>query len=54
MSAGFQLEGFDELSRVIESLPEECGCLVLTRRAVLASRAQLTDLTPAVPRRPAL
>jgi conjugal transfer pilin signal peptidase TrbI len=35
-----------EVSKLIESLPEECGCLVLTRGAVLGSGAQLIDLTP--------
>jgi hypothetical protein len=40
-----------EVSKVIESLPQECGCLVLTRGAVLGSGAQLVDLTPDVRRR---
>jgi hypothetical protein len=40
-----------EVSKLIESLPEECGCLVLTRGAVLGSGAQLIDLTPDVRRR---
>jgi hypothetical protein len=34
------------LSRMIDTLPEECGCLVLTRGAMLGSSAQLPDLTP--------
>ncbi len=37
-----------ELGKVIDILPEECGCLVLMRGAVLGSGAQLVDLTPAV------
>ena len=37
-----------ELSKLIDTLPEECGCLVLVRGAVLGSGAQLVDLTPAV------
>ena len=40
-----------ELSKLIETLPEECGCLVLIRGAVLGSGAQLVDLTPAVRQR---
>ena len=40
-----------EVSKLIETLPEECGCLVLTRGAVLGSGAQLVDLTPDVRRR---
>jgi len=40
-----------EVSRLIETLPTECACLVLTRGAVLGSGAQLVDLTPDVRRR---
>ncbi|OQC18078.1 hypothetical protein [Candidatus Skiveiella danica] len=40
-----------ELSKLIEALPQECGCLVLMRGAVLGSGAQLVDLTPDVRRR---
>ncbi len=40
-----------EVSKIIEALPQECGCLVLTRGAVLGSGAQLVDLTPDVRRR---
>jgi hypothetical protein len=40
-----------EVSKLIEALPEECGCLVLTRGAVLGSGAQLIDLTPDARRR---
>ena len=40
-----------ELSKLIDTLPEECGCLVLMRGAVLGSGAHLVDLTPAVRQR---
>ena len=40
-----------ELSKLIDTLPEECGCLVLVRGAVLGSGAQLVDLTPVVRQR---
>ena len=40
-----------EVSKVIETLPEECGCLVLMRGAVLGSGTHLVDLTPDVRRR---
>ena len=40
-----------EVSKLIESLPEQCACLVLTRGAVLGSGAQIVDLTPDVRRR---
>ena len=40
-----------EVSKLIDALPEECGCLVLTRGAVLGSGAQLIDLTPDARRR---
>ena len=40
-----------EVSNVIETLPQECACLVLTRGAVLGSGAQIVDLTPDVRRR---
>ena len=40
-----------ELSKLIDTLPEECGCLVLMRGAVLGSGTQLLDLTPAVRQR---
>ena len=40
-----------EVSKIIEALPEECGCLVLARGAVLGASAQLLDLTPDVRRR---
>lgn len=37
-----------ELGKIIESLPQECGCMVLARGAVLGTGVQLVDLTPAV------
>jgi hypothetical protein len=40
-----------EVSKLIEALPTECACLVLTRGAVLGSGAQIVDLTPDVRRR---
>lgn len=40
-----------ELSKVIETLPDECRCLVLARGALLGSDAQLIDLTPRVRQR---
>jgi hypothetical protein len=40
-----------EVSKLIDTLPGECACLVLTRGAVLGSGAQLLDLTPDVRRR---
>ena len=41
----------EEISKLIEALPAECACLVLTRGAVLGSSAQIVDLTPDVRRR---
>ena len=40
-----------EVNKLIEALPTECACLVLTRGAVLGSGAQILDLTPDVRRR---
>ncbi len=40
-----------EVSKLIEALPAQCACLVLTRGAVLGPNAQLVDLTPDVRRR---
>jgi hypothetical protein len=40
-----------EVSKLIEALPAECACLVLTRGAVLGPNAQVADLTPDVRRR---
>jgi hypothetical protein len=40
-----------EVTRVIESLPEECRCLILARGAIAGPAPQLPDLTPEVRRR---
>ena len=40
-----------ELTALIETLPEECRCLVLARGAVIGAIAPLPDLTPDVRRR---
>jgi len=40
-----------EVTRLIESLPEECRCLILARGAIVGPAAQLPDLTPEVRRR---
>jgi hypothetical protein len=40
-----------QVSTLIEALPEECGCLVLNRGAVVGSGPRLPDLTPDVRRR---
>ena len=40
-----------ELTALIETLPEECRCLVLARGAVIGAAAPLPDLTPDVRRR---
>ena len=40
-----------EVTRLIESLPEECRCLILARGAVVGPAPQLPDLTPEVRRR---
>ena len=40
-----------ELTALIESLPDECRCLVLARGAVVSATAPLPDLTPDVRRR---
>jgi len=40
-----------ELGTLVEALPRECGCLILTRGAVTGNPGQLTDLTPLVRRR---
>ena len=40
-----------EIIKLIEALPAECACLVLTRGAVLGPNAQVADLTPDVRRR---
>jgi hypothetical protein len=40
-----------EMTTLLDALPAECGCLVLTRGALVGSGARLTDLTPDVRRR---
>ena len=40
-----------EVSAVLEALPKECRCLILTRSAVVGDDAPLPDLTPAVRQR---
>lgn len=40
-----------ELAALTRSLPNECGCLVLTQAAVVGSGENIPDLTPAVKRR---
>ena len=40
-----------DVSRLLETLPEECRCLVLARGAVVGPTSSLPDLTPAARRR---
>ncbi len=40
-----------EMTNLIQSLPEECHCLILTRGAVVGPAPLLPDLTPEVRRR---
>lgn len=40
-----------ELASLTQSLPRECGCLVLTKAAVVGGGANIPDLTPIVKRR---
>ena len=40
-----------EMTALIESLPEECRCLILARGAVVGPSPLLPDLTPEVRRR---
>ena len=40
-----------EVTRLIESLPAECRCLILARGALVGSSNELADLTPEVRRR---
>ena len=40
-----------ELTELTQSLPHECGCLVLTRAAVVGAGMNIPDLTPAIKRR---
>ncbi len=40
-----------EVTNLIQSLPEECRCLILARGAVVGPSPRLPDLTPEVRRR---
>lgn len=40
-----------EVSTLLQALPDECRCVVLTRGAVMGSEPLLRDLTPDVRRR---
>ncbi len=40
-----------EVTTLIQALPEECGCLILARGAVIGERQALPDLTADVRRR---
>ncbi|MBI2293788.1 MAG: hypothetical protein HYU73_26330 [Betaproteobacteria bacterium] len=40
-----------EVTSLIQSLPEECRCLILARGAIVGSAPLLPDLTPEVRRR---
>ena len=40
-----------ELAALTQSLPRECGCVVLTKAAVVGGGANVPDLTPIVKRR---
>lgn len=41
----------EQVSKILETLPQDCGCLVVAPGAVLGTSTQLVDLTPAVRRR---
>lgn len=41
----------NEVTSILDALPAQCGCLVLTRGAVVGAPARLPDLTPDVRRR---
>lgn len=46
------VQGFgSEVTRLIQALPTECGCLILARGALIGKDKQLPDLTPDVRRR---
>jgi len=46
------VQGFgSEITRLIQALPAECGCLILARGALIGKDTQLPDLTPDVRRR---
>ena len=40
-----------ELAQLTQSLPNECGCLVLTKAAIVGSSENIPDLTPEIKRR---
>lgn len=40
-----------DVTRIVQALPEECGCLILARGALIGKDTQLSDLTPDVRRR---
>ena len=40
-----------ELSSLTQSLPRECGCLILARAAVIGAGDSIPDLTPEIKRR---
>jgi hypothetical protein len=40
-----------DLTALTQSLPRECGCLVLTQAAVVGGGNDITDLTPQIKRR---
>ena len=47
-----RVHGFGaEVTRLIQTLPEECRCLILARGALIGQDNQLPDLTPDVRRR---
>ena len=40
-----------ELAALTQSLPRECGCLVLTKAAIVGGGENIPDLTPEIKRR---
>lgn len=47
-----RVNGFGaEVTRLLQTLPDECRCLILARGALIGSDTQLTDLTPDARRR---
>lgn len=47
-----RVQGFgSEVTRVIQSLPEECHCLILARGALVGPETELPDLTATVKQR---
>lgn len=40
-----------ELTQLLAALPQECGCVVLTRAAVAGPTGEMQDLTPAARKR---